>query len=191
MLRACGAVTVADNRVAPLADHLWPPAHAPGLSLVGLPFKTVPFPLCEAQACRVARALSGAAPLQGAAELAARAEAQVAACVAEGRPVRHSHLLGDAQWDYMAALTVEAWPGEAAQAAKRTPPPWRPALYAAASAARRADVDGYRDAGAALVCEAALQAEAEAEAWLAARGVGGAGGGGGGGAATAEATVPG
>lgn len=46
------------NARLPLWEHLFPPALAPGLSLLGLPFKVVPFPLVEAQARLVARALA-------------------------------------------------------------------------------------------------------------------------------------
>jgi len=35
-------VTVDDNRVGPLYKHVFPPALAPWLSFVGLPWKVVP-----------------------------------------------------------------------------------------------------------------------------------------------------
>ena len=39
-----------DNRVAPLFEHVFPPASGPSLSFIGLPWKVVPFPQFEAQA---------------------------------------------------------------------------------------------------------------------------------------------
>lgn len=38
-LEGAGIVSVEDNRVGPLYQHVFPPAHAPFLSFVGLPFK--------------------------------------------------------------------------------------------------------------------------------------------------------
>lgn len=38
-LETNGEVTVDDNRVGPLYKHVFPPALAPGLSFVGLPWK--------------------------------------------------------------------------------------------------------------------------------------------------------
>ena len=40
----------ADNCVAPLYKHVFPPALAPSLSFIGLPWKVVPFPQFETQA---------------------------------------------------------------------------------------------------------------------------------------------
>jgi hypothetical protein len=185
-------VATDDNHVTPLADHLWPPTYAPGLSLVGLPFKVVPFPLMEAQARRIGAALSGAAPLPLPADLAVRAAAQAAARDAAGIPPRHAHCLSGArQWEYMEALAAEAAVGSGSDEGggesggrggrggrdgkpPPSPPPfmpsWRAALYNAASAARKADPDGYRDdeAGEVVNGAAAVAAAAEAAAWAAA-----------------------
>lgn len=38
-LEGAGIVSVQDNRVDPLYRHVFPPAHAPWLSFVGIPFK--------------------------------------------------------------------------------------------------------------------------------------------------------
>lgn len=56
-------VSVQDNRVGPLYQHVFPPAAAPTLSFVGLPWKVVPFPQFELQARWIARVLAGAAQL--------------------------------------------------------------------------------------------------------------------------------
>lgn len=180
LLEECKAVVVDDNEVldglgdAPtpssLYDHAFPPSTAPGLTLLGLPWKVVPFPLCQAQARRAARALSGAAPLPSSEAMAAEAAAAAAARTAAGTARRHAHRLGcPAQFDYMAKLTNDSFPGDAAAAAAHLLPPWRQALYEAASAARRASADGYRDAEEALGV-AKGQADAAAAAWVARRG---------------------
>ena len=72
---------------------------------------------------------------------------------------------------YMEALAAEASGRcEPDGHASAFMPAWRPALYAAASAARRASPDTYRDdAGAEVVAgAAAAEAAAEARAWAAA-----------------------
>jgi len=177
------AASAVDNEVRPhLADHLWPPAFAPGLSLIGLPFKVVPFPLMEAQARRVGAALSGRAPLP--ADLAGRAAAQAADRAAAGIPARHAHCLsGRRQWAYINGLAAAAAGGggggadcgDGGGAAPPFMPPWRAALYDAASAARKADPDGYRDdpASGVVVGEAAEAAAAWVEGWITERRGGG------------------
>ena len=62
-LEDAGVVGVQDNRVAPLYEHVFPPAAAPTLSFVGLPFKVVPFPQFQLQSRWIARVLAGAVPL--------------------------------------------------------------------------------------------------------------------------------
>ncbi|XP_061357805.1 flavin-containing monooxygenase FMO GS-OX-like 4 isoform X7 [Gastrolobium bilobum] len=57
-LETNGAVTVDDNRVGPLYKHVFPPALAPWLSFVGLPWKVVPFPMFEMQSKWIAGILS-------------------------------------------------------------------------------------------------------------------------------------
>ncbi|CAB4279603.1 unnamed protein product [Prunus armeniaca] len=57
-LETNGIVTVDDNRVGPLYKHVFPPALAPSLSFVGLPWKVVPFPQFELQSKWIAGLLS-------------------------------------------------------------------------------------------------------------------------------------
>ncbi|XP_062026007.1 flavin-containing monooxygenase FMO GS-OX-like 2 [Rosa rugosa] len=59
-LETNGIVTVDgdDNRVGPLFKHVFPPALAPSLSFVGVPWKTVPFPNFELQSKWIAGVLS-------------------------------------------------------------------------------------------------------------------------------------
>ncbi|KAK4557932.1 hypothetical protein RGQ29_007605 [Quercus rubra] len=57
-LETNGIVNVDDNRVGPLYKHVFPPALAPCLSFVGLPWKVVPFPMFELQSKWIAGVLS-------------------------------------------------------------------------------------------------------------------------------------
>ncbi|CAI5457521.1 unnamed protein product [Closterium sp. Yama58-4] len=86
-------LSVNNGRVTPLFRHVLPPALAPSLSFIGLPWKVVPFPLCQLQARWVAQLLSGQLPVpprsnmeDGVRRLYARMEEQ-------GVPERYAHRL--------------------------------------------------------------------------------------------------
>jgi cation diffusion facilitator CzcD-associated flavoprotein CzcO len=131
-------VRVTDNCVAPLFEHVMPPA-APTLAFIGLPWKVVPFPMFELQARWVARLLSGAVPLPSA-EVMARAVADAEAALQPHGPKlrRHAHAMTQAeQFDYDDRLAAYA---QCAQL-----PPWRREMYAANSRNKRARPDAYRD----------------------------------------------
>ena len=145
-----------DNRVAPLFEHVFPPASGPSLSFIGLPWKVVPFPQFEAQARWVARALSGAAALPGRAEMASRAAAAEAADRGAGVADRHAHRMGDAQFAYNDRLL--AYCGEPGF------PKWREAMYAATGARKRAFPTSYRDGPDEPWSDEEALAEARAEA---------------------------
>ena len=145
-----------DNRVAPLFEHVFPPASGPSLSFIGLPWKVVPFPQFEAQARWVARALSGAAALPGRAEMASRAAAAEAADRGAGVADRHAHRMGDAQFAYNDRLL--AYCGEPGF------PKWREAMYAATGARKRAFPTTYRDGPDEPWSDEEALAEARAEA---------------------------
>ena len=66
------------HSVAPLYHHLFPPAYAPTLSFVGLPWKTIPFPQCELQAAWVAHALAGACRLPSPSQMLEHAQQHTA-----------------------------------------------------------------------------------------------------------------
>ena len=146
-----------DNRVAPLFEHVFPPASGPSLSFIGLPWKVVPFPQFEAQARWVARALSGAAALPGRAEMASRAAAAEAADRGAGVADRHAHRMGDAQFAYNDRLL--AYCGEPSGF-----PKWREAMYAATGARKRAFPTSYRDGPDEPWSDEEALAEARAEA---------------------------
>ncbi|XP_047947002.1 flavin-containing monooxygenase FMO GS-OX-like 4 [Salvia hispanica] len=63
------AVTVEDNRVGPLYQHVFPPTLAPWLSFVGLPWRVVPFPKFELQSKWIAGVLSGRITLESTEEI--------------------------------------------------------------------------------------------------------------------------
>ncbi|GLJ12945.1 hypothetical protein SUGI_0201290 [Cryptomeria japonica] len=58
-----GIVTVDDDRVGPLYEHIFPPLLAPSLSFVGIPRKIIAFPFFESQSKWIAQILSGKAVL--------------------------------------------------------------------------------------------------------------------------------
>ncbi|TYK19495.1 flavin-containing monooxygenase FMO GS-OX-like 3 isoform X1 [Cucumis melo var. makuwa] len=97
-LETNGNVTVDDNRVGPLYKHVFPPALAPGLSFVGLPFKAmqvIPFPLFELQSNWVAGVLSKRIALPSKEEMLADVKAFYEDLEALGKPKHRTHLLGD------------------------------------------------------------------------------------------------
>ena len=75
-------------RVGPLYQHVFPPAAAPTLSFVGLPWKVVPFCQYELQSKWIARCLSGRAQLPHLAGMRADVAAFYARLEAEGVPKR-------------------------------------------------------------------------------------------------------
>jgi hypothetical protein len=89
-----GVVTVDDNRVGPLFEHVFPPALAPSLSFVGVPRK-VPAPwFFEAQGKWVAQVLSGRRTLPPVEEMLRAVDEHYRARAAAGVPVKYTHELG-------------------------------------------------------------------------------------------------
>ncbi|KAK9908844.1 hypothetical protein WJX75_003644 [Coccomyxa subellipsoidea] len=147
-------ITVDDNRVSPLYQHIFPPSAAPTLSFVGLPWKVVPFAQYELQAKWIARVLSGRVSLPTQRHMLADISAFYAALEKQGVPKRHTHLLGDKQWEYNDWLAAACGPDV-------TPlPQWRPKMYKVAGDTKRACPETYRD----VWPESELVAEAAAEA---------------------------
>uniref|UniRef100_A0A0D9XM99 Flavin-containing monooxygenase n=1 Tax=Leersia perrieri TaxID=77586 RepID=A0A0D9XM99_9ORYZ len=104
-------LTVDDNRVGPLYKHVFPPKHAPNLSFVGLPVKTIIFQLFELESRWVARALSGRAKLPSSVAMAAAVEEDYQRMEAAGKPKRHTHSLMPDWVEYMDWLAAQV--GEA------------------------------------------------------------------------------
>ena len=102
---------------------MFPPAFAPGLSLLGLPFKVVPFPQHELQAKLVARVLSGKAVLPSREEMEQHTAASDTSMMARGVPLRHYHMQGESQWDYNNGIAALCGPDVAKT------PAWRIKMY--------------------------------------------------------------
>ncbi|XP_015697074.2 flavin-containing monooxygenase FMO GS-OX-like 2 isoform X2 [Oryza brachyantha] len=116
-LDAVDGVTVDDNRVGPLYKHVFPPKHAPGLSFVGLPAKTIIFQSFELESRWVARALSGRAELPGEAAMAAAVQEDYRRMEAAGKPKRHTHALMPGWVEYMDWVAAQV--GEPPMEARR------------------------------------------------------------------------
>lgn len=123
--------------VGSLYEHVFPPAVAPTLSFVGLPWKVVPFPLCELQSKWVAMALSGAVALPPPADMLAAAARFRTELDAAGVPERHVHNLDKYQFPYVDSLATTC----------HYPPlePWREAMYEAGRRNRAGRPEDYRD----------------------------------------------
>ncbi|CAG9463527.1 unnamed protein product [Pedinophyceae sp. YPF-701] len=132
-------VRVEDNRVAPLYLDVFPPAQAPSLSFIGLPWKVVPFPQFSVQAAWVARVLSGRAAVPSREEMEAACAERYGALEADGVAQRHSHRQGEDQWAYNAMLADLG--GEGMPRLSE----WRARMYKATGLTKRAKPDLYRD----------------------------------------------
>ncbi|XVF51690.1 hypothetical protein PTKIN_Ptkin04bG0204900 [Pterospermum kingtungense] len=132
-----GIVTVDDNRLGPLYKHVFPPALAPCLSFVGIPWKIVPFPLCEFQSKWIAGALSGRITLPSQKEMMEDVKALYATLEASGIPKRYTHLVGDSQFEYNNWL--------AAQCGCQGTEKWRKQMYLAAFENKHLRPETYRD----------------------------------------------
>ncbi|XP_023552042.1 flavin-containing monooxygenase FMO GS-OX-like 3 [Cucurbita pepo subsp. pepo] len=136
-LETNGIVTVNENRVGPLYKHVFPPALAPGLSFVGLPFKAVPLPLFELQGNWVAGVLSNRIALPSKEEMLADVRAFYAALEASGKPKHLTHELGDSLPAYMNWL--------AATCGRPAYEEWRKEMYIATNINRLANLESFRD----------------------------------------------
>ncbi|KAM3240037.1 hypothetical protein ACQJBY_053614 [Aegilops geniculata] len=86
-----GAVTVDDNCVGPLFEHVFPPSLAPSLSFVGIPVKVFAPWFFEAQAKWVAQVLSGKRTLPPEEEMIRSVEEYYRAREAAGAPKNYTH----------------------------------------------------------------------------------------------------
>ncbi|CAM0946906.1 unnamed protein product [Alopecurus aequalis] len=93
-LDTAGAVTVDDNRVGPLFEHVFPPSLAPSLSFIGIPKKVFAPWFFEAQAKWVAQVLSGRRTLPSEEEMMRSMEECYRACEIAGVPRKYTHDIG-------------------------------------------------------------------------------------------------
>ncbi|KAI5328541.1 hypothetical protein L3X38_027938 [Prunus dulcis] len=136
-LETNGIVTVDDNRVGPLYKHVFPPALAPSLSFVGLPWKVVPFPQFELQSKWIAGLLSNRIALPSKEEMMEDIKAFYSLLEASGLPKRYTHNLGDCQFEYNDWL--------AALCGCPVSEEWRKKMYLEVSKNRHARPETYRD----------------------------------------------
>ncbi|KAG7646026.1 Flavin-containing monooxygenase FMO GS-OX-like 1 [Arabidopsis thaliana] len=94
-LKTSGYVTVEDNRVGPLYKHVFPPALAPGISFIGLPFMGLQFFMFEIQSKWVASVLSGRVKLPAEDKMMEEAIAFYSKLEGLGIPKRYTHFLTD------------------------------------------------------------------------------------------------
>ncbi|PON94701.1 Flavin monooxygenase FMO [Trema orientale] len=132
-----GIVTVDDNRVGPLYKHIFPPALAPWLSFVGLPWKVIPFPLCELQSQWIAGLLSHRIDLPSEEEMMEDINAFYSTLEVSGKPKRYTHNLAGCQFDYDDWLAIQRGSALSEE--------WRKQMYSAVSKRKRAQPETYRD----------------------------------------------
>jgi hypothetical protein len=136
-LETNGIVTVDDNRVGPLYKQIFPPALAPWLSFVGLPWKVVPFPLFELQSKWIAGVLSNRFALPSQEKMMEDVEAFYSSLEASGMPKRYTHNLGSSQFEYNNWLAAQCGCPEIED--------WRIDMYKACGKNKRARPEFYRD----------------------------------------------
>ncbi|XP_027359994.1 flavin-containing monooxygenase FMO GS-OX-like 4 isoform X1 [Abrus precatorius] len=146
-LETNGEVSVDDNRVGPLYKHVFPPALAPWLSFVGLPWKVVPmsyfffivlpFIMFELQSKWIAGILSNRIALPSEEEMAEDIEAFYSSLEASGTPKRYTHNLALLQWDY------DNWIADLCGLAPVEE--WRRQMYMAVSKNKVLRPESYRD----------------------------------------------
>ncbi|ESW29329.1 hypothetical protein PHAVU_002G061500 [Phaseolus vulgaris] len=136
-LETNGEVTVDDNCVGPLYKHVFPPALAPWLSFVGLPWKIVPFPMFELQSKWIAGILSNRIALPSKEEMVEDIEVFYSSLEATGTPKRYTHNMALLQWDY------NNWIAD--QCGLPYFEEWRKQMYMATSKNRALRPESYRD----------------------------------------------
>ncbi|XP_047065494.1 flavin-containing monooxygenase FMO GS-OX-like 9 [Lolium rigidum] len=90
-LDTAGEVTVDDNRVGPLFEHVFPPSLAPSLSFIGIPIKVFAPWFFEAQAKWVAQVLSGRRTLPPEEEMLRSVEEWYRSREIAGVPKKYTH----------------------------------------------------------------------------------------------------
>ncbi|XAR70436.1 hypothetical protein NMG60_11027283 [Bertholletia excelsa] len=130
-------VSVEDNRVGPLYQHVFPPLLAPWLSFVGLPWQIIPFPLFELQSKWVAGVLSNRIKLPSSEEMMEDVKAFYKKLEESGMPKRYTHQAGDYQFEYTDWLAAQC----------KYPPyeEWRKQMFIANRKNKRERPETYRD----------------------------------------------
>ncbi|KAM4085714.1 hypothetical protein ACJW30_10G047800 [Castanea mollissima] len=136
-LETNGIVTVDDNRVGPLYNHIFPPALAPRLSFVGLLWKAIPFPMFELQSKWIGGVLSNRFTLPSQEEMMEDVEAFYSSLETFGTPKRYTHCLGDNLVEYNNWL--------ASQCGCPAFEDWRMQMFLVTIKSKLAHLESYRD----------------------------------------------
>ncbi|CAM8878697.1 unnamed protein product [Rhodiola kirilowii] len=92
-LKTDGIVSVEDNRVGPLYQHVFPPGSAPWLSFIGLPYRGIPTLVIELQSRWVAKVLSGKVKLPSEDDMLSSVHDYYAEMERTHWPIHHTHNL--------------------------------------------------------------------------------------------------
>ena len=130
-------LSVVDNRVSPLYRDIVRPG-IPTLGFIGLPFLVVPFPLFELQAKWFSAQLTGEFSLPDAETQLAWCADRLAAREREGRLPRHTHQLGETQFEYCQQLADEC--------GLESLPDWLRLSWQDVGGARQQDPANFREA---------------------------------------------
>lgn len=129
---------IADNRIENLYQHVFLPRLAPSLSLIGIPWKVVPFPLFQLQARWIGKCLSGEAELPSVEDMAKNVRASYEAL--GDLPKRYTHRFdADSQGAYA------KWLGRQCGEEERAWPDWRRDMYIVSGQNRRSNGIDFRE----------------------------------------------
>ncbi|KAK1324937.1 Flavin-containing monooxygenase FMO GS-OX5 [Acorus calamus] len=136
-LKTNGIISIDDNRVGPLYQHVFPPKLAPSISFIGLPNKVIPFLMIDLQSKWIAQVLSSKVMLPPEEEMMASIKALYVKMEATGKPRHHTHMLHPYEIDYMNWLAAQVG----------VPPldKWKEQMYLAVFECYSSQIDGYRD----------------------------------------------
>ncbi|CAA0309988.1 unnamed protein product [Arabidopsis thaliana] len=132
-----GIVTVDDNRVGPLYKDVFPPAFAPWLSFIGIPWQVLPFPMFELQSKWIAGVLSGRIPLPSKEDMMIEIKTFYSTLEVQGIPKRYTHRMGNTQFEYDNWLASQCGCSETEE--------WRKEMCLANGVRKEAHPETYRD----------------------------------------------
>lgn len=96
-----------DKRVHPLYKHLFHASYPCGsLSFIGIPWRVVPFPLCEVQARWVAKVLKGKVKLPSSAAMLADIQLHYKQLEENNLPMAMAHMLVNSGFDYLTSINM-------------------------------------------------------------------------------------
>ncbi|KAL9310409.1 putative flavin monooxygenase, FAD/NAD(P)-binding domain superfamily [Arabidopsis thaliana] len=136
-LETNGIVTVDDNRVGPLYKDVFPPAFAPWLSFIGIPWQVLPFPMFELQSKWIAGVLSGWIPLPSKEDMIMEIKTFYSTLEVQGIPKRYTHRMGNTQFEYDNWLASQCGCSETEE--------WRKEMCLANGVRKEAHPETYRD----------------------------------------------